>query len=239
MKAPHQWFSRLQDLLLPPICVLCGDRGSQGRDLCGPCAPDLPWLGTACPRCAEPLPHSAVCGRCLAKPPPFEQAIGVFHYQTPISDLITALKFRGRLAHARVLGELAADRLALEQDLPDVIVPVPMHPQALRRRGYNQALELARPVARRLGIPLDYRRCRKIRSNARQFELPEAQRARNVRGVYQVTGRLGVQHAAVFDDVMTTGATAAEVARALRRAGVKRVDVWCLARAGRNVDRIG
>jgi ComF family protein len=233
MSTLRAWIDSLQFLLLPPTCALCGAAGDHGRDLCDPCRADLPWLGPACPRCAEPMPHSALCGRCLAKPPPYERSVAVFHYRDPVSHLITALKFRRELPNARLLGMLAADRLAEEGERPDLIVPVPMHRRGLRRRGYNQALELARPVAERLGIPIDYRHCRKVRTNLPQFELPVKERAANVRGAYRCEGRIDVETVAVFDDVMTSGATAAEVALALRRAGVKRVLVWCLARAGR------
>jgi ComF family protein len=144
------------------------------------------------------------------------------------------MKFQGRLNLIRLLGQLLADALVAEARSPDwawpdVIIPVPLHAQRLRQRGYNQALELARLVGRRIGVPVDVTRCRRTRPTQAQSELEERQRLVNIRGAFAVTAPLP-QHVAILDDVVTTGATVAELARTLRRSGCGRVDVWTLAR---------
>jgi ComF family protein len=118
------------------------------------------------------------------------------------------------------------------RDLPGAIVPVPLHPSRLRKRGYNQALELAKPLAKRLGIPVSREVLHRTRATHAQTELTAIQRRRNVRGAFAVNiDGNAPEHVAVLDDVFTTGATLAECACVLKRAGVQRVDVWALARA--------
>jgi len=113
-----------------------------------------------------------------------------------------------------------------------LIVPVPLHRSRLRQRGYNQALELARPLAARLGVPLAHDVLVRSRDTSAQTELDRAARRRNVRGAFHLREAIVLpDHVALFDDVMTTGATLAECARLLKRAGVRRVDAWALARA--------
>ncbi len=118
---------------------------------------------------------------------------------------------------------------------PQLILPVPLHRNRLRERGYNQALELGRPIAQRLAIPLSSRLVRRVRPTLPQSDMGSpAARRRNLTGAFQaVEPHAVVQHVAILDDVMTTGATVMELARLLRREGVRRVDVWCCARASR------
>jgi ComF family protein len=148
--------------------------------------------------------------------------------------LVGGIKFRARMNLIRLLGNLLADALlsadgAVPAEQPQAILPVPLHPARLRQRGYNQALELARVVGRRLSIPVDASSCQRTRATRAQSELEERQRLQNIRGAFATTGRLP-RHLAILDDVVTTGATVSELARALHRGGCERVDVWTLAR---------
>jgi ComF family protein len=219
---------------LPPTCTLCGAPGADRLPLCEGCHTELPWLGSACRRCAEPLPVSGVCGRCLRHPPAQDAAYAAFVYASPLDRLVQGLKFGRRLGHARLTGALLA-RAATEHawPRPQLLIPVPLHDGRLRQRGYDQALVLGREVGRRLGLPVDWRSCRRLRATAPQTGLDFAARRRNVRGAFAVVQPPGVDHVAVLDDVMTTGATAGALAAALKRAGVARVDVWTLCRAAR------
>lgn len=238
-----EWLSFVRSRFLPERCVLCGAAGAAGRDLCAGCAADLPRLhptqGEACRRCAAPLPPSSagvVCGRCLRRPPPHEAAVAAFRYEPPLSRLITELKFHQRLHLARLLGEELAEAVAAVlahggEEPPQVLVPVPLHRARLRERGYNQALELARPVSARLGIPLAPSLCARIRATSAQTDLPAGRRRANVRGAFRANDCTGIRHVALIDDVLTTGHTVAELARVLKRAGVRRVEVWGCARA--------
>jgi ComF family protein len=219
---------------LPPACTLCGAPGADRLPLCAGCHAELPWLGSACRRCAQPLPVDGVCGRCLRQPPAQDAAYAAFVYAAPLDRLVQGLKFGRRLGHARLTGALLA-RAAAERawPRPQLLIPVPLHDSRLRQRGYDQALVLGREVSRRLGLPVDWRSCRRLRATAPQTGLDFAARRRNVRGAFTVVRPPGVDHVAVLDDVMTTGATVGALAAALKRAGVARVDVWALCRAAR------
>jgi ComF family protein len=181
-----------------------------------------------------PLPQGGICGQCLRRPPAYTAAVAAFHYHSPLSDLLIDLKFHGRLALAQPLGELLAERLLRAgPSRPEVIVPVPLHPQRLRERGYNQALELARPVSQRLRIPLAPELGVRLRATASQSKLDPLQRRRNLRGAFGIEGN-APHSVAILDDVITTGSTAGAFAQALRRAGAREIQVWALARAARS-----
>lgn len=231
----NQW-SRITQILLPPVCALCGDPGAFGADLCRACRDDLPWNRHACRRCALPLPaasRGALCGECLRRPPPFDRALAPFRYAPPLDHLLLGLKHRRRLDAAHSLGGLMAGWLAQRiHEPPELILPVPLHPARLRRRGFNQSLELARRIASALELPLAGRCCRRLRDTPPQAELNAPQRRRNLRGAFEVSAPLP-SRVAVIDDVMTTGSTARELTRCLRRAGAKEIEVWVCARAGR------
>ncbi|MBN8885416.1 MAG: ComF family protein [Rudaea sp.] len=234
---------RLQFALLPPHCLLCGARSGTPRDLCPACAADLSANRSACACCALPLATpAALCGECLQREPPFDAAYAPFLYSHPLDLLMTQLKFGRSLAAGRVLSELwiTALRAALAQgtiaDIPDAVVPVPLHATRLRERGYNQTLELAKPLARALRIALAPGLLRRTRATAAQANLDAVARRRNLRGAFEVDAKALAAAGAparvvLLDDVMTTGATLRECARTLKRAGVARVEVWALARA--------
>lgn len=226
---------RLLRALLPARCLLCGGVGAAGRDLCAGCQADLPRNTTCCARCALPLAHAAAqCGECLRREPAFCRAWAPFRYGHPLDLLEARFKFRRDLAAGRVLSELFIESARREPllPLPQCLVCVPLHPSRLRERGFNQALELARPLAGALDIPLDLDLLRRTRPTAAQTGLDARERRRNLRGAFAVVERGDIpDHVAILDDVMTTGSTLNECARVLRRAGVGQVVVWALARA--------
>ena len=225
----------IQSMVFPSQCVLCGAEATEEYDLCRACRTELPYLSITCQCCALPLQMAGTCGRCLQHVPSFDRAYGIFHYAQPLDFLIQRLKFNKKLSYARLLGSLMAEELfkryvAAAQPLPGVIIPVPLHTSRLRERGYNQALEIARPIARRLEIPIDHRCAARTRETATQSELPAKFRRHNVKGAFKITG-LQANHVAIIDDVMTTGHTVEEFASEVRRAGVKKIDIWTCARA--------
>lgn len=228
------WSARVLRALLPPRCLLCGARGADGRDLCMGCVADLVLNRPACPRCALPLAIPApLCASCVKAPAPFTAAWAPFRYGHPLDLLEARFKFRADLAAGRVLADLlAAQALHAGLPRPDLIVPVPLHATRLRERGYNQALELARPLARGLAVPLRHNLLLRTRATDAQTGLDAKARRRNLRGAFALApGTRVPAHVVLFDDVMTTGATLREGARTLLRAGAARVDAWALARA--------
>jgi ComF family protein len=214
----HAW-RRLRDALLPAMCLLCDLPAGPVPNLCAVCASTLPRLA----RLARPSRARVVA----------------FTYEPPISTLIHWMKFEANLSAAKTLGVLLADAVVEAMGepgmrVPDAIVPVPLHRTRLRSRGFNQALELARPIARRLQRPVLVRACLRTRATAPQSGLAAlADRRRNVAGAFSLARRLtGLRHVAIVDDVITTGATAREVAHMLRAAGVGEVVIWaCAGRA--------
>lgn len=221
-------------LLWPTRCLVCGEAGGDAWDLCPACAAALPWQRRACGRCALPLPEAesdgAVCGSCLASPPPLHAVHAACLYIAPLDRLLPRFKFHEDLAAGRLLAQLMADAFA-PLARPEALVPVPLHVARLRRRGYDQALELAKPLARALHVPLHGGLLRRVRATAPQSERDAAARQRNVRGAFAVVpGAALPRHVVLVDDVMTTGATLHAAARALQRAGVERVEAWVCAR---------
>ena len=231
---PGDWragLDRLGRLLLPPRCLLCQAPGADGHDLCAACTDALPRCPPACPRCALPQAMAETCGACLQRPPPQHATVAAYLYVWPVDQLLPRLKFHADLAAGRLLADLAWPAFAAA-DRPGALLPLPLHPRRLRRRGYDQALELARPLARWLGLPLCTDGLRRVRATVPQSELGAAARRRNVRGAFALApGARLPGHVALFDDVMTTGATLREAATVLRQAGVTRVDLWVMARA--------
>lgn len=222
----------LRRWLLPLRCLLCGAPGQDDMDLCRDCAVELPRNRSCCARCALPLAlPAALCGRCQRQPPPWDAAWMPFRYAWPLDRLETRFKFGRNLAAGRVL-VTAWQREPMPVALPELILPVPLHRRRLRQRGYNQALELARPLARAMNMPVGHGVLLRCRDTSAQTELDARSRRRNVRGAFSLMpGASLPDHVAVLDDVMTTGATLVECARVLKKAGVQQVDVWALARA--------
>ena len=221
----------IQRYLLSPVCVTCGQAAEGEMDLCRGCLAAMPYLGHACRRCALPLAQAGVCGHCLKSPPPFEQTFSLFRYAHPVDHLIQQLKFNRRLVNARLLAVLMAEALRQqEQRLPDLIVPVPLHRRRLQTRGYNQAVELARPISKQLGVPMDFDCCQRVRATAVQSDLLAKQRRANIRGAFEVNDSLCGLQVAIIDDVMTTGNTVTELAQVMRERGARIVDIWVCAR---------
>jgi ComF family protein len=222
------WVGQLERWLVPPRCLLCGAAGTD-TDLCSGCMAELPVNDSCCGWCALPLPAPVdVCGRCLRRPPPWRRAWAPFRYQWPLDRLESRFKFSGHLACGRVLAERWC-AAAPWPALPDLWVPVPLHRHRLRERGFNQAVELARALGRRTGLPVRTDVLHRVRGTVAQTDLDAVARRRNVRGAFRADHVAGL-HVAIVDDVMTTGATVSECTRVLLAAGAASVDVWALAR---------
>lgn len=214
--------------LLPQDCFICG-QDSGDRQICADCAAALPRLaGPLCPVCALPTPEGSACGACQRNVPHFDATSAVFHYAFPVEHLIRGLKYRHRLSLAGwFASELAR---AVGQAKVDCIVPLPLSPSRMKERGFNQAQEIARPLARQLGRPLMFDVCTRILDSAPQASLPWKARQANIRHAFQCGIDLTGKTIAVVDDVMTTGATLNEFARILKLHGALRVQNWVAAR---------
>lgn len=231
----NNWLNIIQNKLIPPRCILCGQPGFADLDLCLACFDDLPGNHNCCYRCGVhfeiSLDGPQLCGRCLKKNPSFDETCAPYLYNDSLRYLITQLKFHQHYKHARLLGTLLARHLAETTEFPECLIPVPLHRNRYQQRGFNQSIEIARHLSRQLSIPLDLKSCIRNRDTSHQTGLPAKQRRKNMRKAFSVINPLPYQHIAIIDDVMTTGATASALAETLKKHGVSRVDVWVCARA--------
>ncbi len=225
------------DVLWPPRCLACQDAAWDGPlpGLCGRCADALPTLVAPCPRCGREAGLAAAvnpCSRCRTESFDFEGVVSPLAYRGVSRDLVLSLKFAGRTPAAVPLGLLLADAVAQAGRPGDLLVPVPLSRARLRERGFDQADELARVVARVTGIRRGARALRRRRDTAPQSGLSRAGRRRNPRGAFAARRALVAGRCVVLvDDVVTTGATASACARALLRAGARRVVLAAACRA--------
>jgi ComF family protein len=225
------------DAVLPPRCPGCGGIVDGDDRFCVACFAALQFLGPPhCACCGLPLPHdgdaAAQCGACLAEPPPFATARAPLAYGGPARKVVLALKHGRRLHLARLMAR-AMLRVAGPLPADAVIVPVPAHRWRLWQRGFNQAAEIARQIARQSGQPLLVDALTRTKPTTSTRGLTRKQRAANVIGAFKVAPKADVQGRTVVlvDDVMTTGATVSACAKQLRRAGARQVAVLTYTRA--------
>jgi len=230
--------------LFPSRCILCR-RTVSGRalhepvEICAECFNRLPHNIFGCLRCALPLAEevgdTVLCGRCIKKAPAFDYAYSLFRYEDDIIQLVHQLKFAEKITFARSLGEMLLRflqaKLPTVKEQPDCLLPVPLHTARLRQRGFNQSIEIARVIARRLEIPIEYDAVIRRRKTFAQTGLNALQRQKNIRGAFEVVTEIKAKHVLIIDDVMTTGSTVNELAWLLKKNKVERVGVLSIARA--------
>lgn len=215
--------------LLAQDCLLCA-AASDNEILCAACAADLPLLQKPhCPSCALPTPIGEICGRCLTKPPHYDATLAAYSYDFPLDKLVQSFKYGHRLALGAYFGRQLA---ALAKNIAaDLIIPLPLHPLRLRERGFNQALELARPAGRALNLPIDSASCSRTRNTPAQANLAWRERTKNIRGAFHCAADFTGKRIILVDDVMTTGASLDECARTLKLHGATEVILLVVARA--------
>jgi ComF family protein len=183
----------------------------------------------AAARCALPSADGARCGQCLLHPPAYERSQAAFVYAFPLDRLVRSFKYHGTLAYADWFAQAMLERRTTSL-AADVLIPLPLARSRQRERGFNQALEIARPLARWTGIPLSVDTAVRVRDTPPQASLPWSERAKNIRGAFACSAALTEKRVIVIDDVMTTGASLDEFAKTLKRAGAASVENWLIAR---------
>ena len=215
---------------MPQDCLICGE-AAQACGVCADCIAELPRRpSAACPVCALPALDGGACGRCLSEAPAYDATLALFDYAFPVDVLIHALKYRQQLSVATFLAE---ELLALGGPVAasaDLILPMPLHVRRLAGRGFNQAVELARPLARSAGLPLELAGVRKTRDTPPQASLSRNERLLSPGGAFRCGRKFDGLHVLVVDDVMTTGATLDELAHCLKAQGAARVTNLVVAR---------
>jgi len=234
---------KILNFLYPARCQLCGstDALTQSRYLCLPCTCDIRRNSQACSLCAIPLAHSypqkipaGLCGPCTQSAPAYDRCWSPFIYAQPLEWMIQELKFNARLNFAPLLSHLMINNLPadlIKNNKPDIIIPMPLHPRRLKQRGFNQSHLLIKPIAKYLSLLIDINSSQRIRDTEHQTGKSAKQRKLNIKNAFSFNNKPAYQHAVIFDDVITTGSSVLELTATLKRAGVKRVDIWCLARA--------
>lgn len=213
--------------LMPNDCFVCGQNAGPAL-LCGPCRAGLPQISEACPVCAIPVADGLVCGACQRTAPAFDATVAALPYSFPADRLVQALKYGNRLALAHFLAGLL--EASGPSDERAIVVPMPLHPRRLRERGFNQAAEIARPLARAWGLPFAADAIERVRDTPPQASLPWLARRVNMRGAFRCRSAFEGRTVVVIDDVMTTGATLDELARTLKSHGAARVENRVVAR---------
>lgn len=212
----------------PGSCLLCGaDAASQ--PVCNDCEADLPLNTTAlCPQCGEQTTHGERCGGCLVTPPHFDRTVALFRYDFPIDQMIQSFKYGHQLAVANWIGQRLAQQI--QQPL-DVITPLPLHPERLCERGFNQSVEIAAVIGKCLNLPVHRSTLKRMRATPHQTGLSPKERKKNVRGAFECNSDYAGKSVLLVDDVMTTGATLNECARILKVHGATSVIAAVAARA--------
>ena len=228
----NTWLEGLQFSLFPGLCILCGDSTGRRMDLCLACEQDLPRTQHPCWQCGLSIPpHLELCGRCLRRPPRFSHCYTAFKYAPPIDILINQFKNQSRLVTGKVLSIVLAKNYVEDHLIvPDIWIPVPLHKDRLKLRGFNQAFEIATFLADHTQRPIYSRLCRRIRQSTDQKKLSAIERASNIKKSFVIDGRLEGESIGIVDDVITTTATVSELARILSEHGAGDIQVVALAR---------
>lgn len=228
----------IEAALMPRRCVFCGVIARDDeRFICAGCTRDLPWIAHSCRYCAVPiagpLPPGVSCANCQLEPPLLTAAVAPLHYSFPVDAAIKAFKFHRKLNYQPAFSDIL---LQASAGLPagiDALLPVPLHRWRRIRRGFNQAAELAAPVAKAMLLET-LNNVARVSATPYQSGLDAAERRRNLKSAFRVSGHINARHVLIIDDVITTGATCRQLARVLLDKGAAEVSVLALARASKD-----
>jgi ComF family protein len=223
----------LLNLVYPSVCPVCEGASDSYRyaPICSECFNAIErYEGPACPVCFEPLKseHAGTCGACLKDEPPFRRVASFGLHEGALKAAINFLKFKSARGLARELGRMVA---SMEIPRADIMVSVPLSLKGLRNRGFNQTLLVGRTISKRTGVPLELGLLRKVKDTLPQVGLNKKERAKNLRGAFEVSRKLNGEKVLLLDDVVTTTATVRECAKVLLRAGAGEVAVVSVSRA--------
>lgn len=220
--------------------MMCKTSPIGARHLCSPCEHTLPVIEHACKHCGIPLytKQRLTCGACQAQAPVYHQLFALYHYTHPINGWIHQFKFHQNFTQGRLFSEQMIHAIKTtwydEKPLPTLLIPVPLANSRLRNRGFNQAIELAKPIAKHFsGISLETKLCQRVIKTKPQSSLHSNERQKNIKNAFSVTGSLRDAHIAIIDDVVTTGGTVSELSLACKKKGARQIDIWCIARTSK------
>ncbi len=233
---PRHLTHEIRQTLTRRQCYFCGLPTWETAGVCSPCSRDLPYIETCCYACALPISNSndsLFCLSCKCRHPSFDTAIACFRYTFPVRNAIQELKYKQRWATANTLVNLSLEAIEnhyQNDDWPVLLIPVPMDKRKYRLRRANHAEVITRRLSAEFGISYNRKTLVKTQSTCSQVGLKREERLRNLKGAFSISKPLEADHVALVDDVMTTGATVEHLAKLLKSNGVRRVDVWTIAR---------
>ena len=241
-----QKFQQLIAQCLPARCLMC-ELSSNDKLICKHCQRALLEARTCCQRCGLGLNLSLpFCGDCLKKAHLFEKLHALGSYQPPYSQMVKKLKYTKKLLYGELLGELLTKSIRLNLSAQqisavDYLLPVPLHTEKLRCRGFNQATIIAKVIAKRLSTPLLLEGVERHISTMPQEGLRLYDRKKNLNGAFSISPSVQQEiigaYIVIIDDVVTTGATVNSLCHTLLEAGVQRIDIWCISRTSLTIQK--
>ncbi len=221
------------------FCILCGEKCNKIKTfertlLCTACTKDLPLIENPCHVCGIPLPSknsTTTCGRCLNTAPYYQKSTIPLQYEFPVTILVKQLKYNDKLLFSELLSQLLIENIQQNSNpVPEVIIPVPLHPYRLIKRGFNQSELIAKKLSKKLEIPVDLKSCKRIKNTLHQTNFTIKERKKNIRNAFSINECFSAKHIAIVDDVVTTGSTANELARMFQKSGTEQIEIWACAR---------
>ncbi|PHS72438.1 MAG: phosphoribosyltransferase [Cycloclasticus sp.] len=231
------WLNNAQTYIYPHTCFLCDQPSSTSMDLCTTCLNDFHSIDQRCTYCDIELSGvslvttNLVCGRCLKTTPYYDKIRTLYRYSDATRFLIQSLKFNAKHSCARTIGTLMARHFSHLNEKPDALIAVPLHPKRLIERGFNQSDLIAQYIQQTLDVPMISHQLQRVTNTVSQSTLKAPERRKNLTNAFRYELLKTYPSIAVIDDVVTTGSTANEIAKTLKKAGVKRVEIWAFARA--------
>ena len=221
----------LSNYIFTTLCLICDGISLKHLPICQACLDELPKNLHPCQQCGVKIETKTlkICGKCQHTPPQYDTTIAPYYYEHAIKHLIIELKFYKKLHNVNLLGKLLAQHIT-KQQLPEYLIPIPIHRKRLSKRGFNQSMELCRVLSKELDIPILPNAILKKKITKAQASLTAKQRKQNLKNSFAINQDIKAQHIAIIDDVMTTGTTMNEMARLLKKAGIKQIEAWVCAR---------
>ena len=236
----YKCLNNIQLVILPSTCILCHQASRQTQDICDRCINLLPTITRPCLRCSLPLPHgdssSSICGACLTLQPINHYSVSAFDYKAPLDKLIRDFKYHAKLHNGRVLSFFllqAIQGFYQARQLPELIIPIPLHRSKLRQRGFNQSIEIAHYLSKQLNIPVNHQLCIRKKNTQAQMSLSATQRKSNLHKAFTLNKKKSlypIRRVAIVDDVVTTMTTTSELSKLLLSNGAEEIHIWSLAR---------
>lgn len=212
-------------------CIICNK--TSPCSICWLCFCLLPWAEHYCQKCLTALPRTGLCGQCQTKVSKFQMGVIAFYYQSPIAEILHKLKYQNGLEYASAIAHSLAVSLFTQFDSttkPEIIIPIPLHQNRLKQRGYNQVAEIVKYLSPIIEIPICWDALERIKDTHAQVGLSEAKRRKNISNAFAIKNPLETKSVLLVDDVITSGSTMVSAAQCLKSANIDNIIVAAIAK---------